>query len=171
VPTKTPTYPHVLAGQNGEALYYQRPGYPAFFVSGPVEQRTYSSLAPKTVRRTGLINGAVAVATIEVLLHAGASFHESREDRPPSASPDDLLLEFTLPNGLRVFYCGRDRTVILDSRWFENRGAGLVVGPTLYRGTPSVLPSPLPEIGVPPVDTPLAANRSSHSIESHEKSS
>jgi len=118
-----------------------------------------------------LINGAVAVATIEVLLHAGASFREARDNRPPSASPDDLLLEFTLPNGLRVFYCDRDRTVTLDSRWFENRGAGLIVGPTLYRGTPSVVSSPLPEIGVSPADTPIAANRSSHSNESHEKSS
>ncbi len=118
-----------------------------------------------------MINGAVAVATIEVLLHAGASFRESPENRPPSASPDDLLLEFTLPNGLRVFYCGRDRTVILDSRWFENRGAGLIVGPTLYRGTSSVLSSPLPKIGATPANIPFAANRSLHSNESHEKSS
>ncbi len=147
----------MLAGQNGESLFFQRPGYPVFFVSGPAEQRTYSSLAPKVVRRTGLINGAVAVATIEVLLHAGASFRESRENRPPSASQDDLLLEFTLPNGLRVFYCGRDRTVILDSRWFENRGAGLIVGPTLYRGTPSVVSSPLPEIDAATKSTPHTA--------------
>ncbi len=154
MPTKTPTYPYVLAGQNGEALYYQRPSLPVFFVSAPVEQHTYSSLAPKWARRTALISGVVAIPTFEVLLHAGASFRESRENRPPSSTLDDLLLEFTLPNGLRVFYCGRDRSIILDSRWFENRGAGLIVGPTLYRGTPSVLSSPLPKIGATPADTP-----------------
>lgn len=171
MPIKTPTYPRVLAGINGEALYFQRPGYPVFFVSGPAEQRTYSSLAPKTARRTGLINGAVAVATIEVLLHAGASFKEERDNRPPSVSPEDLVLEFTVSSGLRIYYCDRDRTVILDSRWFENRGSHLVFGPTLYRGTPSVLSSPLPEIGATPASNPFAANRSSHSNESHEKSS
>ena len=147
----------MLAGQNGESLFFQRPGYPVFFVSAPVEQQTYSSLAPTHSRRTALINGSVAIATVEVLLHAGASFREARDYRPPSASPDDLLLEFTLPNGLPVLYCGRDRTVILDSRWFENRGAGLIVGPTLYRGTPSVVSSPLREIDAATKSTPHTA--------------
>lgn len=161
MPTKTPTYPYVLAGQNGEALYYQRPGFPVFFISGPAEQRTFSSLAPKATRRTALINGPIAISTCDVLLQAGASFGEVRDTRPPSAAAGDILLEFTLPNGLCIYYCERDRTVILDSRWFENRGSHLVFGPTLYRGTPSVLSSPMPEIGATPANIPFAVNRSS----------